>query len=329
MKPGMLFFGLLFVASYMLTWLIRRIALRKKILDIPNERSSHLIPTPRGGGMAIVILWFLGITILYFSNQLGKDLYLALLSGIILAIVSFIDDIASLKPGLRLIFQFLTAIIAFILMGGIKPVILFNNVTIPALVAYPVTVIGIVWFINLYNFLDGIDGYASIQAIFAASALYLFAGNPVTLVLIACTLGFLVWNWPKAKVFMGDVGSTQIGFILVVLGLYFHNTTDFSIILWVILLSPFWFDATFTLFRRWRNREKLSQAHRKHAYQRFVQAGHSHLVTDIWLIIINIIVGSTVALIIKFSFLMIPILFADIIFLYVVTKIVDRKVPFK
>jgi Fuc2NAc and GlcNAc transferase len=142
-----------------------KFSVRKKILDIPNERSSHSIPTPRGGGLAIVISWYSGISILFMMGLVDRNLYFALLSGIILAIISLVDDLFDLKPSIRLIGQIVTVIIAFILLGGIKPVYVFNNNIIPAIILYPVAIVGMVWFINLYNFLDGIDGYASIEAI--------------------------------------------------------------------------------------------------------------------------------------------------------------------
>ena len=106
-----------------------------------------------------------------------------------------------------------------------------------------------VWFINLFNFMDGVDGFASVEAIIICAVLFVFSWNFSTILLIVCITGFLCWNWPKAKIFMGDVGSTQLGFILVVFGIYFHNTYEFSILNWIMLASPFWFDATLDSFQ--------------------------------------------------------------------------------
>jgi UDP-N-acetylmuramyl pentapeptide phosphotransferase/UDP-N-acetylglucosamine-1-phosphate transferase len=328
MKHFIIILGGLLVLSYLLTWITRTIAIRRKIIDIPNERSSHIDPTPRGGGIAVVVTWFAGVTFLFFLGLLDNNLFLALLSGIILAIVSLLDDIISLKPLLRMIFQVLTAILAFYFVGGMKPVVLFNDVAIPAFVVYPIAIIGIVWFINLYNFLDGIDGYASIEAISLGIAFYLLTGDVLNAVVVASVMGFLIWNWPKAKIFMGDVGSTQLGFILVILGIYYHNQQQLSIVWWLVLTTPFWFDATLTLFRRWRNKEKLSQAHRKHIYQRLVQSGFSHLKVDCFLILINAILIIIVFLLKDNENLQLPVLVLCSGLLYAVAVYTDRTKPF-
>jgi Fuc2NAc and GlcNAc transferase len=128
---------------------------------------------------------------------------------------------------------------------------------------------------------------------------------------------------------MGDVGSTQLGFILVVLGIYFHNMLEFSILNWMMLTSPFWFDATLTLFRRWRNKEKLSEAHRKHVYQRIVQAGFSHEKVNIFLILINLFIITLIIIYREIKFLQIPIFALSLVIFYLITKSVDRRVPFK
>ncbi len=323
-------FALLLI-SYVLTWIIKKISHRVSIFDFPNKRSSHSDPTPTGGGLAIVITWYIGITSLYLLKEIEPKLYFALLSGIFLAIISLVDDFVNLKPPVRLVFQLITSIIAFVILGDIESIKIFGlNINIHIhVITYPLVIIGMIWFINLFNFLDGIDGYASTEAISIALILLFFTGNPVLLVFIACTLGFFVWNWPKARIFMGDVGSTQLGFILIVLGIYFNNTAQFSIISWLILLSPFWFDATFTLFRRWRNGEIISQAHKKHVYQRFTQAGFSHLRTDINLVIINAVAVLFVLLTRRFEFLMVPLFLLYLMFLYILVRLVDKKVPFK
>jgi Fuc2NAc and GlcNAc transferase len=128
---------------------------------------------------------------------------------------------------------------------------------------------------------------------------------------------------------MGDVGSTQLGFILVVFGIYFHNILDFSILNWIMLSSPFWFDATLTLFRRLRNGEKLNQAHRKHAYQRIVQMGFSHAKVNIFLILINLFMIVFIILYRGNKVLQLPLFIFSMIFFYAITRYVDSKVPFR
>ena len=328
MKIVLLIF-LLSIISFILTYILRLFALKYKLLDVPNERSSHNAPTPKGGGIAIVISWFLGITILFFVGYIEDSLYFALLSGIILSVVSLIDDFIDVKPFIRLIFQFITVIIAFYFLNGLRPFIIpelsLNNLY----VLYPMVILGMVWFINLFNFMDGVDGFASTEAILISLVLFLLSGNIINLVLIGCIAGFLFWNWPKAKIFMGDVGSTQLGFILVILGVYFHNKLEFSILNWIMLSSPFWFDATFTLYRRWRNKEKLSQAHRKHAYQRIVQAGFSHQKVNFYLIGINITLFVIILVYREFGFMKVPLFILSLLIYYFLTRIIDKKVPFK
>jgi UDP-N-acetylmuramyl pentapeptide phosphotransferase/UDP-N-acetylglucosamine-1-phosphate transferase len=298
------------------------------MFDIPNERSLHYIPTPHSGGIAIVITWYTGLTILYYSGIIEKSLFSAMLCGILLAVVSLIDDLTGLKPVIRLIAQFVTAMAAFYFLGGLRPLFIPGlNVDYQFLI-YPLSVVGMVWFINLFNFMDGVDGFASLEAIIICSVLFVFTWSMSSILLIACTMGFLYWNLPKAKIFMGDVGSTQLGFILVVFGIYYHNILEFSILNWIMLTSPFWFDATLTLFRRWRNGEKLSEAHRKHAYQRIVQAGFSHEKVDLFLIGINLVNIILITIYREIKVLQIPLFILTLVFYYLITISVDRRVPF-
>lgn len=317
------------IFSFLLTYLIIRVALKKKIVSIPNERSLHDTPTPIGGGVAIVLTWYAGISILYFCGKLEKDLYYALMSGIILTIVSLTDDLTSLKPLVRLIFHFITAIAAFLFLGGLRPLIIPAINMDYSFITYPLAVVGMVWFINLFNFMDGVDGFASLEAIIICLLMFVFSGSIVNILLIACISGFLFWNWPKAKIFMGDVGSTQLGFILVVLGINAHNTYQFSILNWIMISSPFWFDATLTLYRRWRNGERLGEAHRKHIYQRLVRAGFSHLQVNIYLLIINMFVVIMILIYREIKFMQIPLFMLTLILFYLITLQVDKKVPFK
>jgi Fuc2NAc and GlcNAc transferase len=321
--------AILAILSFTLTYFIRLWALRYKVLDIPNERSSHSSPTPRGGGLAIVVCWYLGISFLYFNGILETSLFYAFLSGAVLAVFSLIDDLLSLSPWIRIIAQLLSALLAVYFLQGVDHLTLFRLDITNELILLPLAVIAIVWFINVYNFLDGIDGYASIEAICLSAILFIFTGNTLNLVLIVSVAGFLSWNWPKARIFMGDVGSTQIGFILAVLAIHYNNNGHFELVHWIILSSPFWFDATLTLLRRWMNRENLGRAHKKHAYQRIVQHGWSHLQTDLALVAINLLLFAAIFLVRDTAVLTIPILVLVIAFLSILTRLVDRKVPFR
>lgn len=326
-KENVLLLGAIFIASFFFTALYRNIAIKKSILDVPNDRSSHEIPTPRGGGIAIVLAFYLGLTFIYLKGNVDKNLFLALLSGLLLVVTGLFDDILNLPALFRFLIQAFTVSMALFFLGGLLVIDLGISPIESKLILNILAIIGMVWFINLYNFIDGIDGYASMQAIFVAGALFLLTKSAGVLILAVATLGFLPWNWQKAKIFMGDVGSTILGFVLAVFAIYFQNINEVSLVHWLILTSLFWFDATFTLFRRWRNKESLSQAHRKHAYQRLVQSGFSHqkvtligLAINLILLLIVIIFQSGYKIIIGFSLCLL------IQFGY--TLFVDKRKPF-
>ena len=240
-----------------LTYVIKNYAIKKSLVDIPNDRSSHTNPTPHGGGIAIAITWFLGISYLYYIDDINSSLYFALMGGIIISVVSYFDDLYELSAKLRIIIQSSVALLGLYLLGGFTSIDLglfsIENPFFTNIFAFFM----IVWFINLYNFLDGIDGYAGSETIFLGLAGFLFFGGDHFLVLIAATLGFLVWNWHKAKIFMGDVGSTLLGYNVAIFTIYYANQEASNLWIWIILFGVFWFDATLTLFRRYRNKEKL------------------------------------------------------------------------
>ncbi|AHJ13711.1 MraY family glycosyltransferase [Sulfurospirillum multivorans] len=265
----------IFMASLFLTYLIRTYALKKSLLATVNERSSHTTPTPHGGGIAIAVTWFLGLVYLFTCKEIEPTLFYALLCGSLLSVVSYFDDLYELSPKLRLLVQAGVSVAGLYVLGGLEQIDfgfwMIENPLITNVLAF----LGIMWFINLYNFLDGIDGYAGSEAIFLAIAGWLLFGGDHFLILVASVAGFLVWNWHRAKIFMGDVGSTLLGYTVAIFALYYQNS-GFSIFIWIILFGLFWFDATLTLIRRYKNHEKLSQAHRKHAYQRLVQSGILH-----------------------------------------------------
>jgi Fuc2NAc and GlcNAc transferase len=315
------------IFSFILTFFIMKTG-KKKLLAIPNERSLHEVPTPKGGGIAIVLAWYIGLSVLYFARIIERDLFFALGSGILIAVISLLDDIFGVKPIIRLVVHFTAAILAFYFLNGLRPLIIPQlNINYNFLV-YPIAVIGIVWFINLYNFMDGVDGFVSVEAIIISAVLFVFSWNPVTIMLISCVGGFLFWNWPKARIFMGDTGSTQLGFILIILGIYFHNKLDFSILNWIMLLSPFWFDATLTLFRRWKNGEKVSEGHRKHLYQRLVRMGYTHEQVNYFLISLNLLILLFITVYRIEKSLQIPLFILTLILYYIITLWIDRKVPF-
>lgn len=277
----MIYIGL-FLLSLFLTYIIKYYAIKKEILDIPNERSSHASPTPRGGGLAIVISFYVGL--FFFKEQVSSELFLALFAGLPIVIISLLDDLLTLSSKVRLFIQGLSAILALYLLGGVNHldfgIIEFSGVWLNVFAFFI-----IVWLTNLYNFLDGIDGYAASQTVTLGVGLSLLLFNPLGYVLVAISLGFLVFNWHKASIFMGDVGSASLGFIIAVL--LFSNSSGENIYFWFIALSLFWIDGSITLLRRFINGEKVMKAHKKHAFQRLVQSGFSHTLVTVGLIGFN------------------------------------------
>ncbi|MDD2789221.1 MAG: glycosyltransferase family 4 protein [Sulfurimonas sp.] len=315
---------LLFLLSFAFTYLIKNYALKKSLVAHVNERSSHTTPTPHGGGIAIAFTWFIGISYLYFYDEITVSLYFALMAGILLSFVSYLDDLYELSPKIRLLTQALVAFMALYFLSGFERIDFYffsiENQIFTNIFAFFM----ILWFINLYNFLDGIDGYAGCEAIFLALAAFILFGDAHFLVLASAALGFLVWNWHRAKIFMGDVGSTLLGYNVAVFTLYYANEQSANLWIWIILFGLFWFDATLTLYRRYKNKEKLSQAHKKHAYQRLVQSGWAHDKVVLYSIAINCVLFALVYFI--------PYLGAAFIaalgVLYMCIKYVDRKKGF-
>lgn len=325
----MKFYFALFIVSFIATYIARSIALKMNVIDVPGKRSSHSIPTPRGGGIAFVSSWFIGIIYEHlFWNSMPDELFWALMSGIIIVIIGLVDDIWGVKPIIRLIFQGTAALLGLYFLGGLQKLDLGFTVIENTYILSGLAVIGIIWAINLFNFLDGIDGYLGSEVVFIAVAISAICLNSIVLLLGAVTLGFLIWNWQPAKIFMGDVGSTLLGFNIAILAIFFQNADKTSIIIWLIITSVFWFDATLTLLRRIRNGEKLSQAHKKHAYQRIVQAGFSHQKTTLLAMATNALLGAMAYLSFKNGQLLLPGLLVSIIILYIIVKLIDRKKPF-
>lgn len=316
---------ILFLISFTLTYFIKNYMIKKSFVATINERSSHTVPTPHGGGIALAVTWFLGLFYLYFTSQIDLNLFYALLMGIVISIVSFFDDIYELSAKLRLFVQAIVAIGGLYFLGGFEILTLgifdIKNLIFTNIFAFFL----IVWFINLYNFLDGINGYAGSEAIFLAfAALIIFSGNHF-LVLAVSVLGFLYWNWNKAKIFMGDVGSTLLGYNVAIFTIYYANEQASNFWIWIILFSTYWFDATITLIRRKLNKEKLSQAHKKHAYQRLTQAGWSHYKVTNYSILLNLFLFFIVYFVSNIFIAFV----VSLLVLFAVMKFIDYKKEFK
>lgn len=257
------------------TGLIRSYALRQQVLDVPNARSSHTIPTPRGGGVALVMVWF-GLVLASgrgWTGHLAGDFTL-LGACALIALVGAVDDHRSLQARWRMLIHVAAAVAVLAALGGMPPIPFGATLAEAGLLGAAIGILYLVWLLNLYNFMDGIDGIAGLEAVTVAAGaalLMVLTGAttllPATLALGGAALGFLVWNFPRARIFMGDGGSGFLGFTFGMLSLVSTLQVPTLFWAWVILLGVFIVDATTTLFARVRRREPLFEAHRSHAYQ--------------------------------------------------------------
>ncbi|CNI46086.1 polyprenol phosphate:N-acetyl-hexosamine 1-phosphate transferase [Yersinia frederiksenii] len=327
----LLLISVFFISSTILTFLLRLYALKNNIIDTPNSRSSHVIPTPRGGGVAIVISFLVGIALFYFQGYLPLLPSVGLIiSGGIIALVGFWDDHGHIAARWRLLAHFSAAAFLLFCLGGF-PVLTFSQYTLNlGILGSLFGLLFLVWMLNLYNFMDGIDGLASAQAvtscigaivIYYISADHIALDNYLVLWLLASTvLGFLLWNFPPAKIFMGDAGSGFLGLVIGALAINAGWIETKFFFCWLILLGLFIVDATWTLIRRVLGGFKVYEAHRSHGYQIASRKFKRHLpvtlsaiaINVIWLFPIALLVGlnivnPVVALIISY----IPLFYID------------------
>jgi len=273
----------LFLLSMCLTRIFISPSSPLRVMDHPNERSLHSIPVPRAGGVAILAAFFIGTLLLIPLQGTTLSLFL-ILSALLIALVSFLDDCYSLSAGLRFIIHFVAAFL-----------LVWNGFTLkslelpgwswhwPGFVAMFLSCCFIVWLINLYNFMDGMDGFAAGMAIIGFSC-FAFLGwqaedqlfMSANLIVVAGVAGFLLFNFPPAKIFMGDSGASTLGFLVAAYSLWASVEEIFPIWVALMVFSPFIVDATVTLLRRALAGERVWEAHKSHFYQRLVQLGWGH-----------------------------------------------------
>jgi UDP-GlcNAc:undecaprenyl-phosphate/decaprenyl-phosphate GlcNAc-1-phosphate transferase len=298
--------------SYLTTgWLVNApVWLRS--LDVPNHRSSHTRPTPRLGGLGVVAAFVLLLPLLWvmllpdsnnwlFATRFG----LAILGYVVIALVGLIDDLRRIGPLTKYLGQFLAALIA--IWSGVT----FLYLQIPFLgrldlgwaggiTGAALTILWLTGFSNIFNFMDGIDGLAGGTGMIYGLALAIVSsmtGHRLlaagSLVLAAACLGFLVHNFPPARIFMGDVGSLFIGYVLAAYAVLTTNSgvrpVPFPAVL--LIFAPFMYDATLTLILRWRRGERLHEAHRDHLYQRLITIGRSHRQVTLTYYGLNLVLG--------------------------------------
>jgi Fuc2NAc and GlcNAc transferase len=266
--------------SAVLSGVVLRLASQRGMLDLPNERSSHAAPTPRGGGVAIVIASGLGLMLLWATGEAQPALIVALLGGGgAVAVVGFVDDRRGTSARTRLLIHAGAALFALMVLGGLPPIQIGEHAVQLGWSGYVLGAVAIVWVLNLFNFMDGIDGVAAAEAVFVlAVGTYLCGvstGNAAIMVVAAC-LGFLLWNWAPARIFMGDIGSGYLGYAIAVIAIACGNHNPTAVPCWLILGGFFFCDATVTLVRRLIRRDRVYQAHRTHAYQWLARRWRSH-----------------------------------------------------
>lgn len=305
-------FLLVSVSTWGLTGVLCRYALARNLIDIPNDRSSHAIPTPRGGGVAVVLVFLSSLWLVTWLKLFPLYACIALSgAGAIVALVGFLDDHQHIAARWRLLIHFAAAVWGLYWLGGFPTITLLGLSIETNWLGFIAAAVYTVWSVNLYNFMDGIDGLASIEAITVCvgAALMAWLVLPevnlwlVPILLALAVLGFLVWNFPPARIFMGDAGSGFLGIMLALLSI--HSTWFDARLFWIwlILLGVFIVDATMTLCRRIFRGEKFYEAHRSHAYQFASRIAGGHRPVTLIIAVINLIWLTPIAAMVAYDLL--------------------------
>jgi len=348
-----------FTLTYIIIFPVRKWAIRKNILDIPDERSSHIIPTPTGGGVVIFTVTAVIVTVLWSTKIVYPRWWLVwppttflFFSVGVLSIVAigWLDDLKSLSIKLRFSIQCLAALLAIKAFGYWHEayIPLFGQVSF-GWVGLPLTFLWIVGLTNAYNFMDGINGMAGGQGVLAGlgwALIFGLMGMPVLVVLatlLASTcLAFLIHNWSPARIFMGDAGSSFLGYMFAILPVIgpqisteewtLYSDAPFFMV-GILLVWPFCFDTAFTFLRRLYRRENVLMAHRSHLYQRLVISGYRHeTVTLIYMVLSLICLLSAVYMVKKkpgIDLITVVALLGTFIILWTFTLLSERKLAIK
>lgn len=292
--------GAIFVFSFLFTMVYRCFALRLALFDLPNARSSHSIPTPRGGGFAIALAVLLVAPVWFGSGyaSISTKLCAVFVVGAWFAFIGWLDDLGVFVSTLpRLGAQFVGAALALYMLSGVPPLVLFGVSLDASWLGISMGFLYVVWIINLYNFMDGINGLAALEAVTVCVGLLIVSwishwepGLSFMLAAVAAASGgFVLWNFPKSRIFMGDSGSYFLGGTLGTLILA-AGWESFDLF-WcgLIMLGVFIVDATLTLARRLVRGERLYQAHREHAYQHAARAFGRHAPVTLAVCVINVV----------------------------------------
>jgi Fuc2NAc and GlcNAc transferase len=263
--------------SFLLVLMIRHY-LSRYLLDIPNHRSSHTQPTPRGGGLGFVIAFALTSLIMVLSGSHLIDPLQTLQIWMVLiplVIIGILDDRADVPASIRYLIQ-LSVAGGAVFCFGVFPQPWLTSLGIGGVfLAGFLTIIGMTALINFYNFMDGLDGLVAGVSAVQLTFLALSLNQPIFMLLVVALLGFLWWNWSPAKIFMGDVGSTVLG-AAVAIALLNHSGSTLDAWSMLLITLPLTADAIYALIRRLIRKENIFKPHRAHLYQRLQQAGWSH-----------------------------------------------------
>jgi Fuc2NAc and GlcNAc transferase len=299
--PFIIILGSTFFASLFAVGFIRS-KFQQQLIDIPNERSSHTNPTPRGGGLGFIIAFAIALLInqILTPSPIPGIQPINWLILIPLIIVGIVDDWRSVSARIRYLVQLSVATIIVYQYGAFPQPWLSQLGTFGDGIAILLTVIGLTALINFYNFMDGLDGLVAGVTAAQLSFLALWLNEPVLWIWVAGLIGFLYWNWSPAKIFMGDAGSTTLGAV-VGIALLSYNSSSGELnshlnLTAIAIIFPLISDAIYTIFCRLSRQENIFKAHRSHVYQRLHQAGWNHSIVASIYIISTVIIASNLYL---------------------------------
>lgn len=290
----------IFIVSAYLVWAWQKYLRLRNYLDNPNPRSMHKIPTPRGGGIGIYIAFHMGIIIYWIITDTFSDKnYYILIGSFLVASIGLLDDLFHIRRRIRILVHFISAIIAYFWLSSEFKTWLIEN-------GFPnflhpwiqfLWILGLVYSINLFNFMDGINGLAGMETVFVAGSFAIFLSDVYYLeyrslqigLLAFAALGFLIWNFPKAVVFLGDCGSGFLGYILFAVGSWMVFNNCIQLVSFLLITLVFWMDATLTILFRLIHRENIFEPHTKHLYQVLAIKWKSHAWVTILYSLINVL----------------------------------------
>ena len=322
-----------FVTTFSLCYLFVRKNWSFIPADIPNERSLHNRPITRAGGLAIGIGIYLAFVILFIAYEQWNEAFIyPIIAVLLVTMISLFDDYRNISFMVRILFHFIAAaLIAFFFVPNVS-ISLGTEIQMSPFTLELLLMFIIVWFLNIFNFMDGSDGLAGTMALigFATFALLGLPGGHVyftcaSLIIAAACTGFLYFNFPPARLFMGDSGSIQLGLLICIFSIWGVGTGIFPFYAPFILFSPFIYDTSITLVRRIWRREKVWQAHKTHYYQRLIDSGWSHRKLLLAETLLMLVCAMACVVLVKFPDFNLTVIFTGIIGLYLILTVLAHR----